>query len=398
MKMREKIFSQIILEPMTMRDILEIADRFKLNRGEATEKIQTGLRMIGNSTISTQPTWFVSEDLDMPLQLIPKHHFRNIAVLNIGLAGLDEFGIYLRNSWADILVTDMQKNEFNRWGCLSLVYNGQDVQKAEWCLEGGWRGRETSKVHIPNDVYPKTQKLFSYGLLDKEGKVCAIFPFKSTKIDRKLESVYPELNNIYLRMVKSADEKELLDVVEEIATMISDCQSKLELKSVPRVDIILDGRMRYGAFSYQNTLYFSRGRLKAADTPRKRGFLVRHEYLHHVDGLLGKDKLPFSCLIQQRISEIVNRHLFNGEQVYGQDDYLSQEYRDKIINLSETMFFDEGYVGGHPQDGSKELLISILACSLDPLFHKTLQRKPREIQNVYREIVSIVQERILEVV
>jgi hypothetical protein len=269
-----------------------------------------------------------------------------------------------------------------------------------------------SKVIIPHDDYPRTEKLFVWAVTDREGKTLCILPLKTETIDQRIISRF---GSVFLRGVETDAEERLIRThLKEIENTIHAVNKEFGIPPnfVPNFEIILDGRVqgtfRAFAFSrkersdeFHHMLFFGKQRIEVAQTRRNRLRLFRHEYLHILDHVLGEGGFPLTETKEAEILGLLERHVLRKPITREEDGTFPFEAREAIsTHFMEGLFFakEKGYIGGHPKDGTDELFASALTCYLDPAFRNTLRertvKEQKAIAGFMDEITQLVEEAI----
>lgn len=138
--------------------------------------------------------------------------------------------------------------------------------------------------------------------------------------------------------------------------------------------------------------------------------LLRHEYLHSVDDLLGNGNQTFSELFANQIAAKVIEAFPELGSSYGDDEFedILSEMKHGTSPTADDLYdsVGEGRVltykpfVGHPKDSVREFVVSILNTVCDNDFGQSLQAKPpalrAKIQHIHNSVLEMARARTRE--
>ena len=399
------------LQELTPEELNLLKERYGLSEEMTQKLIMEGLSLLGSTKVSRDTELLPSGGLSLLSEkdLIKETPQKPMA-LDVGDLGNDDFVIFVKSK---------KLREFlgkERPGVYPIKLKYENIDDVS-VLAGGIILKGLSKLPIPNDNYPRTTPVFSYGLHNPEDKLAGILCFRTNALDKEVKFSSEEFKNfaqIFYRHYSAQDREIFGQFTKEAEEVVASANSLLNLpdKAISPLELILSGRKQFmtRAGSYfgskdilHRLILVSRWRLEDAGNKKNRARILRHEYLHLVDEALGKGRIAFSALRKKEWVEIVNRYLFdsklNVENVCQGVGDLFCRFDDDVAykikkNFSEHWFLPDCPMAGHAQNNIRELLASSLNNYLDPDFEKGIELKAlverEKIAEMYEEIVGLV--------
>lgn len=213
-----------------------------------------------------------------------------------------------------------------------------------------------------------------------------------------------ELSAVYLRAAqRTPDQAAYRQLATEFSQVATACRQRLGLPpgSVPNLELLFDDNLHYQANAHTYTdstgrhklLTVGRLKLEACPEPDQRARLVRHEYLHLVDVVLGEGgeeegnkPMTLSQKIGPELVALLNQRL--GVNLRLAQGGFEFEYETKLQLgplFSEQHLLGQAAPFGHAGDSPRELFASCLNIYLETDPRLVFERTRDEVGQALRD-------------
>lgn len=401
----ERVVSLNVLD----RESIEAISRtYGLSAEEGKARIGKGISSLSSYYVSFGERFTLP--FLAPLDDYPVPEITDALAIDVKNRGCDALALYLNPHAAAELS--------NKNGESSVISVGLDNLKPTVAslVEFDDEGKEPVIAIIQNDVYLHEKSLFSYGFYKSDGELYGIIPFTLSVSDERIEELEGGVNVYFRNAQTETVQANLASEMENVKDVIKEVKDKLEFvrKRDLNLNFILDGGEDMVAFqaNYEDekgdavyVVDISKRRLEMARKEEDKKLIIRHEFLHALDKMLGGGVKTFSELNGGKLLDILSRNLFSGEEILLGDNGEGIDWGDKADRIRDLftescVFESDGFMPGHATSNIKEFFVSNLNIYLDQRFSSRLNSLPNEerdsLDRFYKELINYLSQQASE--